>query len=64
MSGKKKNALVAVISDLTDSQAAQLLKDIVSAKQKHAPLSRGTVATGLKENVGSLIQKGTKKIGG
>ncbi len=65
MAGKKDHAVVAVISDLTRSQAAQISKDIMSAKAKHAPLGRGTIATGERSNVGSLIQGGMRKrIGG
>ena len=65
MAGKKDRAVVAVISDLTRSQAAQISKDIMRAKDKHAPLGRGTIATGERSAVGSLIQGGIKKrIGG
>lgn len=64
MAGKKDNALVAVISDLTQTQAAQMSKEIMKAKAKYAPHGRGTIATGLKNNVGSLIQSGRKRIGG
>ena len=65
MAGKKDRAVVAVISDHTRSQAAQISKDIMRAKDKHAPLGRGTIATGERSTVGSLIQGGIKKrIGG
>lgn len=65
MAGKKDHAVVAVISDLTRSQAAQISKDIINAKAKHAPLGRGTITAGEKCNVGSLIQSGIRKrIGG
>lgn len=64
MAGKKNKAVVAVISGLTDNQAAQIAKDIVKAKQKNAPLGRGTIATGFMNSVGSLLQKGQKQIGG
>ena len=65
MAGKKERAVVAVISDLTQNQAAQISKDIMKAKAKYAPNGRGTIATGQKTNVGSLIQSGIrKKIGG
>ena len=52
MAGKKDRAIVAVISDLTRSQAAQISKDIMRAKDKHAPLGRGTIATGGGSTVG------------
>ena len=65
MAGKKDRAVVAVISDLTQNQAAQISKDIMKAKAKYAPNGRGTIATGQKTNMGSLIQSSIrKKIGG
>ena len=64
MAGKKDNAVVAVISDLTQTQAAQMSKEIMKAKAKYAPHGRGTIASGLKSNVGSLIPSGRKRIGG
>lgn len=33
-------------------------------KAKYAPHGRGTIATGVKSSVGSLIQSGRKSIGG
>lgn len=64
MAGKKDKAVVAVISGLTDNQAARITKDILRSKQKNAPFGRGTVASGFMPSVGSLLQKGTKQIGG
>lgn len=64
MAGKKDKAVVAVISGLTNNQAAQITKDIMRSKQKYAPNGRGTVASGFMSSVGSLLQKGTKQIGG
>lgn len=64
MAGKKDNAVVAVISDLTQTQAAQVSKEIMKAKAKYASHGRGTIAMGVKSNVGALIQSGRKKIGG
>ena len=59
MAGKKDNVVVAVIGDLTASQAAELQKQIVVAKGRYAPNGRGTIATGTRENVGVLIQSGS-----
>lgn len=56
MAGKKDNIVVAVIGNLTASQAAELQKQIVVAKGHYAPNGRGTIATGTHENVGVLIQ--------
>lgn len=61
MAGKKDKSVVAVISGLTNNQAAQISKDIMKSKQKYAPYSRGTIAAGLTSSVGSLLQKGNKK---
>lgn len=61
MAGNKDRAVVAVISDLTQNQAAQISKDIMKAKAKHAPNGRGTIACGLKTNVSSIIQGGIRK---
>ena len=64
MSGKKDRSVVAVISGLTLNQAAQISKDIMKSKQKYAPSGRGTIAAGFTSSVGSLLQKGNKRIGG
>ena len=58
MAGRKDNVVVAVIGDLTASQAAELQKQIVVAKGRYAPNGRGRIATGTRENVGVLIQSG------
>ena len=63
MAGKRDHAVVAVISDLTSVQAAQMTKEIMVAKSKYAIHGRGTIAAGKKENVGLLIQKGRRQIG-
>lgn len=64
MAGKKDWAVVAVISELTSNQSAQISKEIMRAKVKYAPLSRGTTATGMRASVGALLQRGQKMIGG
>lgn len=64
MAGKKNHAVVAVIGGLTSNQAADITKDIMKSKQKNAPLGRGTVASGFLSDVGSLLQKGNKLLGG
>lgn len=64
MSGKKDYSVVSVISGLTSNQASQISRDIMRSKEKYAPLGRGTIASGKNSNVGALIQKGTKRIGG
>lgn len=62
MANKKDSAVVAVITDLTPSQAASISKEIMRAKSKHAPTGRGTIASGLKKDVGVLIQGNNRKV--
>ena len=64
MAGKKDRSVVAVISGLTSNQTAQISKDIMKSKQKYAPSGRGIIAAGFTSSVGSLLQKGNKRIGG
>lgn len=64
MAGSKDRSVVAVISGLTNRQAAEISKEIMRAKGKHAPFSRGTIATGAQSSVGALLQRGQKRIGG
>ncbi len=64
MAGKKDKAVVTVISGLTTNQASQISKEIMRSKEKYAPLSRGTIASGLVSNVSALLQRGQKMIGG
>lgn len=61
MAGMKDNAVVAVIGDLTNEQAAQMAKEIMKAKRKCAPKGRGTIACGKKSDVGGLLQTGKRK---
>ena len=61
---KKDKSVVAVISGLTDSQAARISADIMKSKQRNAPSGRGIITSGFTSSVGSLLQKGTKRIGG
>ena len=62
MAGKKDNAIVAVIGDLTNEQAAQVTKEIMKAKRKYAPNGRGTIACGKKSDVSGLLQAGKQKL--
>lgn len=61
MARVRDNAVVAVIGDLTSSQAAQMTKEIMKAKQKYAPKGRGTIASGKKSDVGGLLKTGKRK---
>ena len=64
MAQKKDKSVVAVISGLTNRQAARISADIMNSKQTIAPSGRGTIASGRTSSVGSLLQKGIKRIGG
>ena len=57
-------AVVAVLSDLSEKAAANISRDIMRSKQKHASNGRGTIASGLMSNVGAMLQGGHKQIGG
>ena len=61
MAGKKDNAMVMILTDMTDNQAAQMLKETVKAKKKYAPNARGTIGCGKHSDVGGL-QNGFKKV--
>ena len=61
MAGKKDNTMVLVLTDMTDNQAAQMLKEVVKAKKKYAPNARGTAACGKRSDVGNLLQSGMRE---
>lgn len=61
MAGNKDNAVVAVISDLTEAQARQVTQEIMKAKTKCAPNGRGTIAYGKKSDVGGLLGSSREK---
>lgn len=64
MARKSDKSIIAVISRLTNNQAAQISKDIMKSKQKYAPSGRETIASGFISSVGALLQKSNKRIGG
>ena len=61
MAGKKNNGVVAVISDLTNEQAAQLTKEIIKVKRKVALKGRRMISSGMKAIMGFLINKGREQ---
>lgn len=61
MADKKDRVVVAVISGLTSTQAAQISSGIMTTKNEYAPHGRGTIATGDRSSVGPLIQGGFRK---
>ena len=59
---KKDKAFVAVVSGLTSNQAGELARTLINAKQRYAPKSRGTIATGNQKDVsGEKNKKNFKK---
>lgn len=44
------------MSGLTSNQAGELARALINAKQRYAPKSRGTIATGNQKDVGNMIQ--------
>ena len=59
---KKDKAFVAVVSGLTSNQAGELARTLINAKQRYAPKSRGTIATGNQKDVGNMcIQQKLRK---
>ena len=56
MAGKKDKSVVFVGTGLTNKQASDLIGEIAKAKNKVAPLSRGTAAVTNREGVGKLLQ--------
>ena len=64
MAGKHDQSVVAVISNLTSNQAARLSADIMKSKARITPNARGLITKGPSSMVGSLLQKGQKRIGG
>ena len=56
--GRKDHVVVAVISDLTTSQAADMQMQIYNARQKYAPSSHGKIGIGTREQVGGLLRGG------
>ena len=62
MAGKKDNSVVAVLGNMTERQAAEMAKELLRAKNKIAPVGRGTIAYGKHEDVGRLLTKGQKTL--
>ena len=62
MAGKKDQSVIATITGLTSTQAANIQRDIIKSKDKHAPSARGTMVKGLIENVGSMLAAGVRNM--
>lgn len=55
MAGKRENAMVVVMTDLTSGQARQITNDCMAAKRKYAPNSLGIIKSGSKGRVGGML---------
>jgi hypothetical protein len=53
--------LAAVIKKLTPEQAAQMTAEIIKAKNRIAPDSRGTIIAGHQRDIGSMLEAGHKQ---
>ncbi len=62
MAGEKNRAIVAVLTNLTETQAAEISKDLMKSKQKHAEHGRGIISVTQESNVKKILRKGTKEI--
>lgn len=62
MAQAKDYGMIAVITGLTQAQAADLTAEIMKTKESKAPGSRGTIVKGKSKDIGSLIQKKTPQI--
>lgn len=63
MSRKKDQNVVFVGTGMTSAQASNLVSEIVKAKKKIAPNSRGTAAIASNDGIPHLLSKGFKSIG-
>ena len=61
-SRKKDHALVVLVKNLTAKQAGKMHADVVSSKNKHAPLSAGGSVIGKTSEVGRMLETGNKNI--
>ncbi len=64
MSKKRDNSVVAVITGLSSRQAANISRDIMISKQRHAPFGRGIISKGSDSVIGTTLGKGNKLIRG
>ena len=61
MAGKRDHAVVVVITNLTKTQATDIMSDVVKSKNTRAPLGRGIATTGKKSDVSRMLSNGQKK---
>jgi hypothetical protein len=62
MAGKKDRSVVSVIDGLTSAQAANITRDIIKSKNKHAPEARGTAVSGNRLDIGKNLSSGLNNI--
>ncbi len=61
--GRRDKTLVVVLESLTSKEAKQMENVLIKSKNRHAPKSRGTMKACDMDKVGSLLQRGVKRIG-
>lgn len=61
MAEKKNHVMIAVVTNLTNSQSAELSAKVTASKNKIAPQSTGTIGITTKDKLGSLLQSSTRK---
>ncbi len=61
MREKRRSALIAVITGLTDAQASNIQREVVKAKRRYAPGCRGTSGIADMNNVGDFLQSAWSK---
>ena len=62
MAGKKDQSVIIIHTELTTEQAARILSDSISSKNKHAPLCRSTAITGPRTDIGTMLSDGRQKL--
>lgn len=59
---KNRKVVTMVVGPVTPTQAANIQKDMIKSKEKHAPHARATVAIGSKETVSKTLKRGHKQV--
>jgi hypothetical protein len=62
MAGKKDQSVVAVITGLTGKQAGDIISAFSVAKNKFAPLARGTAVQANRQDIGTAISTGVNNL--
>jgi len=60
---KRDQKVVAVIDNLTPTQAASITADIHKSKSRHAPNARVTAASGHRNDMGKMLSAAHDEVG-